>query len=79
MDFLVLSALIGGPIGYMCSRVRGFSPLAGVVGGALLGPLAIFMLFVDSVAGNKSKACPKCAEQVAVQAVICKHCRSSLA
>jgi len=78
MDFLFFSVLIGAVIGYVSSRVRGFSPAAGLIGGALLGPLAIFMLLVDSVSGGKTKTCPHCAEKVAVQATLCKYCRSAL-
>ena len=72
-------ALMGALIGYSASQARGYSAVAGVIGGLLLGPLAFLMFFVSSVtrAGRRRK-CPACAEWVKAEATICKHCRQPL-
>lgn len=69
-------AILGALIGYVASQKRGFSPVGGVLGGLLLGPLAVLMFFISGVASAKDggKTCPFCAEQVKADAVVCKHC-----
>jgi len=71
--------LFGALIGVAAAQRKGFSVLAGVLGGLLLGPLAFLMFFVSGVsASDKNRKCPFCAEFVKAEATICKHCRSEL-
>lgn len=78
--FLIFWAVIGGAIGYTASGRQGFSPVWGVIGGVLLGPLAVLMFAVDGVASvsDANKKCPRCSEWVKRDAVVCKHCHSEL-
>jgi hypothetical protein len=67
--------LVGALVGYLASQRRGFSGVAGVLGGMLLGPLAFLMFFVSSVSrGDATRECPHCAERIKPQAKVCKHC-----
>jgi|LSQX01.2.fsa_nt_gb hypothetical protein len=71
--------LIGAIIGYMASNRRGFSPVAGILGGLLLGPVALAMFFVSGVTrGEKNIKCPFCAEWIKAEATVCKHCHSQI-
>ena len=69
-------AIFGALIGYLASQKRGFSAIGGVVGGLLLGPLALLMFLMDGIVSKneKGKKCPFCAEWVKPDATICKHC-----
>jgi len=67
--------LFGALIGVAAANRRGFGTASGVIGGLLLGPLAVLMFFASS--GRKK--CPKCAEWVQKKAVLCPHCRSEIA
>jgi hypothetical protein len=68
--------LIGAGIGFAASRVRGFSSIAGIVLGAVLG---IFALLLFLIRGQNQKKCPHCAEWVKADASICKHCKNAFA
>lgn len=71
--------LLGTLLGIAAAQKRGFSVVAGGLGGLLLGPLAFLMFWVSGVTrGDDSRRCPHCAEFVKVQATICKHCRQLL-
>jgi hypothetical protein len=73
--WLVLGALIGAA----AAQRKGFSTLGGVIGGSLLGPLAILMFAVSGVSsGDRARKCPHCAEWVKAEAKVCKHCRGDL-
>jgi zinc ribbon protein len=72
-------ALIGAMIGVVAAQKKGFSMLVGVLGGLLLGPLALLMFFVSGVSdSDQNKKCPYCAEWVKAEATICKHCHQPL-
>lgn len=72
--------LMGAMIGYAASTRNGMSPVAGLIGGCLLGPLAFLLYFASgSGLGDDRKKCPECAEWVAAAAKVCKHCRADLA
>jgi len=68
-------ALLGALFGVGAAQHKGFSVAGGVLGGLLLGPLALLMFFVSGVApGDEKKQCPHCAEFVKADAKVCKHC-----
>ena len=72
--------LLGALIGVAAAQKRGFSMVAGVLGGLLLGPLAFLMYFVSGLSrGDQNKKCPHCAEFVKLDAKVCKHCHRDLA
>ena len=77
---LLFWLLLGALIGAYAGQRRGFSPLGGAVGGALLGPLAILMFFISGIssADERGRKCPACAEWVKQDAKVCKHCRHDL-
>ncbi len=66
--------IIGGLIGLSAAMKRGYSTVAGLLVGALLGPLAVLMYLVD----QGRKKCPHCAEFIKKQARICPFCREKL-
>ena len=71
--------LFGALIGYAAASNRGWSPVGGIIGGALLGILSPLLFFVSGVTrSDKSKLCPQCAERVKFEARICKHCGNNL-
>lgn len=67
--FLILGALIGGA----AAQRKKFSIVLGVICGALLGPLAVFLYLVK----GDLKECPHCAEKIKIKAKICPHCQNS--
>lgn len=80
MDIGLFWFVIGALIGAYAAQRKGFSIIGGVLGGALLGPLAILMFAVSSVSsGDKQKKCPACAEWVKREAKVCKHCGKEIA
>lgn len=80
--FIVFWIICGGIAGYIASE-RGGDPVGGFMAGALLGPLGIVVAcFMGTdkererkkVAIGESKKCPRCAELVKRDALVCKHC-----
>ncbi len=71
---IIFWALFGALIGVAAAQRRGFSTAGGIIGGLLLGPLAILMFF----ASGHRKKCPQCAEWVQKKAKLCPHCKSDL-
>jgi hypothetical protein len=67
--------LLGALIGIAAAQARGFGTASGLIGGMMLGPLAILMFFASS--GRRK--CPQCAEWTQKKAKICPHCRSAIA
>lgn len=49
--FWLLAGLL---IGFIAARRRGWSPVAGLLGGALLGPLAFGLFLVSSAGDDRS-------------------------
>jgi hypothetical protein len=66
--------LFGALIGVSAAQRRGFGTVSGLLGGMLLGPLAVLMYFVS---GDRKK-CPQCAEWINKKAKLCPHCKSNL-
>lgn len=73
----IFCAIIGGAIGAIKGKTG-----AGVLWGGLLGPIGILVISVQTSEKKKSlrgtKMCPKCAERVQREAVLCKHCGSDV-
>lgn len=75
MEVLLVWLLVGVVIGYVASVKRGYSPVAGALGGAALGILSPLLFAVSSVAKtDKTKACPHCAERIKDAATVCRFC-----
>lgn len=67
--------LFGALIGYIASQTRGYSAVAGILGGAFLGPLSVLMFAVSGVTRHDARRkCPHCAEWIKPEASVCKHC-----
>ena len=67
--------LFGALIGYAAASKRGWSPVGGIIGGALLGILSPLLFFVSGVTrSDQSKQCPQCAENVKMMAKVCRFC-----
>ena len=76
---LLFWLLLGALIGAYAAQCKGFSVIGGLLGGALLGPLAFLMFFVSGVSsGDQQRKCPFCAEWVKPEAKVCKHCHKEL-
>jgi len=79
MFILIALWLLFALIGLAAAQKKGFSPVAGVLGGLLLGPLSVLMFFVSGVTRNdRNRKCPHCAEFVKAEATVCKHCHHEL-
>jgi len=71
--------LFGILVGIAAAQKKGFSSVAGAIGGLLLGPLAVLMFFVSGVTrSDRNRKCPYCAEFVKAEATVCKHCHKEL-
>ncbi len=82
MEF-VLIWIVCGIVGAMIASSRGGSGPGGFFLGLLLGPLGVIItLFMGGekemaakqLAAGEKKKCPRCAELVQPDALICKHC-----
>ena len=71
---LLFWSLFGALIGVAAAQKRGFGVAGGVIGGLLLGPLAVLMFFASS---GRVK-CPACAEWMKKEAKICPHCKTAV-
>jgi hypothetical protein len=88
MEVLIIFWLMCGALAAMIASSKGGSGLVGFIVGALFGPFGIAFAFflggddgkdAKAIADGAAKKCPKCAELVKSEAVICKHCGVSLA
>jgi len=66
--------LLGALIGISAAQRKGFSVVSGVIGGLLLGPLAVLMFFVT---GDRKK-CQYCAENIKKEAKVCPFCKKDV-
>lgn len=64
-------ALFGAVIGIAAAQRKGFSMAGGIIGGLLLGPLALLMF----LASGGTTRCQHCKEWIHEGATICKHCK----
>ena len=76
---LLFWPILGALIGVAAAQRKGFNLAGGILGGLLLGPLAVLMFFVSGVTRSDSRRkCPFCAEWIKEEAVVCPHCRRDL-
>jgi hypothetical protein len=71
---VALWIIVGVVIGMAAASNKGFSIIGGLIGGAMLGPLAILMFLCS----NGKKRCPFCAEWIQEKAKLCPHCGKEL-
>lgn len=78
--FFLFWPLLGALIGIAAAQSRGFSVAGGILGGILLGPLAVLMFCVSGVSrGDVRRKCPYCAEWIKREAIVCPHCQRDVA
>lgn len=75
-DHSVLAMCMGGLIGYAAAQHKGYSPVAGIACGVLMGPLFSWALFtVDGIIrSHERERCPHCLEWVNAGASVCARC-----
>ncbi len=80
IEYVFFWAIVGGVMGAVINTKKGYSGLVGFLGGALLGPVLVwlFLLGGDNKKGLGLKKCPYCAEWVKKQATVCKFCQREL-
>lgn len=76
MSFALVWIAIGCMVGAMAADRRGISMPVALIAGGLLGILSPLMFFVRPPI--PMRRCPKCAENVRADAVLCRYCRSEL-
>lgn len=76
MGFLFWAGL-GALIGVAAAQRKGWSVAGGLVGGALLGPLAFLLFFVSGVSSSDAqrRKCPNRDEWISRKAKVCPHCQ----
>lgn len=77
-DAVLLVWLACGAIGGYAAHVRGWSVVAGVLAGILLGPFAVLLFVVSGVFTAGGRTCPECAEQIKLNAKVCRFCRAKV-
>jgi hypothetical protein len=81
MEIVIAWAAFGALIGYVAAQKKGFSTVAGLLGGAALGLAAPLLFLVSGIAraGDISRRqCPFCREWVKPDATVCRYCHRDL-
>lgn len=80
MELLIMWPVAGALVGYMAAQKKGWSVIAGILGGMLLGALSPLMFCLSAVSSYDAatRTCPACAETVKAEAAVCKHCGRAL-
>jgi len=83
MMVFVIFWIICGAVAATIASSKGGSALIGFIVGVLLGPLGIIIAFFlgnekaaaqSQIQSGERKKCPRCAELVQPDALVCKHC-----
>lgn len=80
IDISLFWLFVGAVIGLSAGISRGFNPIGSFFGGALAGPFAILMFWMDGLVSSNERRvqCPFCAEMILPKAIVCKHCHHTL-
>lgn len=75
-DHALLVLAMGAAIGYAAAQHRGYAPMAGIVAGAVMGPLWAWILFaVDGIVqAHERQRCLYCRKWMEPHAIACAHC-----
>lgn len=76
MLFALVWIAVGCLIGALAAEKRGYSLPVGLIAGGLLGILSPLLLIAQPPI--QKRRCPKCAENVRADAVVCRYCQSPL-
>ncbi len=81
MRAILFWVLVGSLLGFAAANKKGFAPVAGILAGALLGPFAVLLFLVSGILSpaEHQRRCPHCAEWIAPEATVCKHCHKEIA
>ena len=76
---MICWALLGALIGVSAAQRRRSSVVAGILGGVLLGPLAVLLYWASGLTrSDQRRLCLYCLEWIKADAVVCKHCYRDL-
>lgn len=89
MEVVIGIWILCGIIGTLVMERKGRSGFGGFLLGLLLGPLGVIIALVlgsdqaaldrRSIASGQQRKCPRCAELVKAEAIVCRHCGADLA